>query len=218
MAELKKICPKCGMFFTKPQNISTVQWEKRIYCSNRCSAMKDRIDDKQICEMYIAKRLSSTEIGQIAGLSGAHVLRILKNNAVSIRPASENKTIALNRPATKEKTRKSSTGRKQREESKDKLRKRIGPLNHNWRAGLSVTVGGYIQFTNSRANGVHANRYLHDIIAEYKYGRPLRRGEHVHHIDSNKMNNDPSNLIIMAASDHSKIHTEDRENGKFKRM
>lgn len=145
MTETKKICPRCGMFFEKPKNISMVQWGKRIHCSHKCGATKNRIGDQQICEMYLTERLSSTEIGHIVGLSGTQVLRILKCNGASIRPASENKTIALNRPATKEKTRKSSTGRKQREESKDKLRKRIGPLNHNWRAGLCITVGGYLQ-------------------------------------------------------------------------
>ncbi|MCX8649972.1 HNH endonuclease [Gilliamella sp. B2776] len=44
--------------------------------------------------------------------------------------------------------------------------------------------------------------------------RKLIKGEHVHHIDGNKLNNNPNNLIILSASEHAKIHTGDRQNGK----
>ena len=45
-----------------------------------------------------------------------------------------------------------------------------------------------------------------------------KKGEHVHHLDGNKKNNDPDNLVILSARDHALIHTEDRERGKFKSM
>lgn len=46
----------------------------------------------------------------------------------------------------------------------------------------------------------------HRYIAELKIGRKLKRTEIVHHIDGNKTNNDPNNLEIMTAREHSSLH------------
>ena len=49
-------------------------------------------------------------------------------------------------------------------------------------------------------------RHEHRVVAEEMLGRPLERGEIVHHIDGNKHNNDPSNLQVMTQADHLRIH------------
>ena len=43
-------------------------------------------------------------------------------------------------------------------------------------------------------------RHEHRVVAEKMLGRPLRKGEIVHHQDHNKHNNDPSNLEVMTQS------------------
>lgn len=49
---------------------------------------------------------------------------------------------------------------------------------------------------------------LHILVAEEKLGRKLKPGETVHHVDENKMNNDPDNLIVFATlGDHSAFHS-----------
>ena len=49
--------------------------------------------------------------------------------------------------------------------------------------------------------------YLHIIVAEEKLGRNLLPEEVVHHKDLNKLNNDPSNIMVFATnSDHSSFH------------
>lgn len=49
--------------------------------------------------------------------------------------------------------------------------------------------------------------YLHRIVAEKLIGRELKRGEQVHHIDKNKKNNDPSNLMVfVSAAAHTCFH------------
>lgn len=52
-------------------------------------------------------------------------------------------------------------------------------------------------------------RHEHRRVAEQKLGRPLRPGEVVHHIDGDKHNNDPSNLMIFSSqADHARWHEE----------
>lgn len=50
------------------------------------------------------------------------------------------------------------------------------------------------------------NRHEHRVVAEEMLGRPLVRGEIVHHIDGNKHNNAPSNLQVMTQADHLRLH------------
>lgn len=53
------------------------------------------------------------------------------------------------------------------------------------------TINGY------RAAGTKwADGYAHIAIAEAALGKSLRSSAPVHHVDGNKLNNDPSNLVI----------------------
>ena len=50
--------------------------------------------------------------------------------------------------------------------------------------------------------------FTHVLVAEEKLGRYLKPEEAVHHIDENKRNNDPNNIMIFATrGDHSAFHT-----------
>lgn len=56
---------------------------------------------------------------------------------------------------------------------------------------------------------VRGGRHEHRVVAEQKIGRPLKPGEVVHHIDGNKMNNSPENLMVLAnTAEHNKLHPE----------
>ena len=47
----------------------------------------------------------------------------------------------------------------------------------------------------------------HIVVAEQKLGRMLNPGETVHHIDGNKLNNSPDNLMVFATNgDHTSFH------------
>lgn len=61
----------------------------------------------------------------------------------------------------------------------------------------SGACNGYV-----KVNGIHEHRR----IAEKKIGRPLEPDEIVHHMDGNKRNNKPENLIVMTQSEHIREH------------
>ena len=51
-------------------------------------------------------------------------------------------------------------------------------------------------------------RHEHVVVAERILGRKLRPDEVVHHIDRNKRNNDPSNLVVLTREEHGRLHQE----------
>jgi len=57
----------------------------------------------------------------------------------------------------------------------------------------------------------------HRYVMEQHLGRKLEKSEVVHHVDGNKFNNDISNLKLLTASEHAKLHTSKREKDAFGR-
>jgi hypothetical protein len=52
-------------------------------------------------------------------------------------------------------------------------------------------------------------RHTHRVVMEKMVGRPLAKGEVVHHIDGNPRNNDPENLMLFKSqSEHLQWHLE----------
>lgn len=48
--------------------------------------------------------------------------------------------------------------------------------------------------------------YEHRVVAEDMLGRPLYDDEEVHHLDEDKLNNHPENLLVLPSSQHMKLH------------
>ena len=72
----------------------------------------------------------------------------------------------------------------------------------NWRGGVSLMRNGYLQI---RVDGRRV--YLHRLIAEQKEGRLLTPKEQVHHIDHDKLNNSPDNLVVLTPEQHARYHS-----------
>lgn len=79
-------------------------------------------------------------------------------------------------------------------------------------SGLLILImnNGYIEVycpDNPRANKKTGFIYEHILVAEEKLGRYLKHSEQVHHIDKDRTNNNPDNLIIFrTCSDHARFH------------
>ena len=71
-----------------------------------------------------------------------------------------------------------------------------------------TTKEGYIQIYDPTSSQARENGFApkHRVQAEKKIGRPLKKGEVVHHIDGNKKNNRKSNLQVMPREEHNILH------------
>lgn len=70
--------------------------------------------------------------------------------------------------------------------------------------GLRVTSQGYAEFTRGENKG----RFVHRVVAENLLGRRLLPGEVVHHLDGNKLNNAPENLLVLSNREHNSLHAQ----------
>lgn len=61
-------------------------------------------------------------------------------------------------------------------------------------------------------------RHEHRVMAEQKLGRPLRRGEVVHHIDGDKRNNAPDNLEVITQSEHINAHRKEMQAAQRRKL
>lgn len=65
---------------------------------------------------------------------------------------------------------------------------------------------GYRTYTDADGNV----RFTHRRVAEKKVGGRLRRGVHVHHVNGNKTDNRPNNLVVLEPAIHARVHAVER--------
>ena len=113
------------------------------------------------------------------------------------------------------KGRKTRAGVPQSDEGKRKAsetkRKKADETARGWR----ITSHGYVAFT--RRGDPNYGRMLHVVRMEEAIGRSIKRGECVHHIDGNKLNNDISNLQLMSHAEHARLHRRQEAENELRR-
>ena len=84
-----------------------------------------------------------------------------------------------------------------------------GECNPRWNKGRTINGNGYVMISapdHPRADK-YGYVYEHILVLEKVMGRPILRTEAIHHLDGNKSNNDPKNLVLFATMGmHTKFH------------
>lgn|SRR3990167_1358778 len=90
-----------------------------------------------------------------------------------------------------------------------------GAKNGMWRGGKTLASNGYmlvrVGMDHPMAD-VRGYAYEHRIVASEKLGRLLEKREHVHHVNGNKTDNRPDNLLVTSGiAEHFSLHRKRKD-------
>lgn len=91
---------------------------------------------------------------------------------------------------------------------------RKGKDNPNWRGGRITSSHGYVLIRVGKEHhlaDIRGYAYEHRLVAERKLGRRLKQGELVHHLNDDRMDNQPENLSIVDGNAEHYVHYRNRQ-------
>ena len=80
-----------------------------------------------------------------------------------------------------------------------------------FRGKIAIKRGYYFVYFPEHPNTKTGRVKLSILVAEKYLKRFLKKGEHIHHINGNKLDDRPENLYVTSASEHAVIHGNDVE-------
>jgi hypothetical protein len=109
----------------------------------------------------------------------------------------------------KSQTKKGNTGQTTCRSCIMKKQERLtGNQSRRWSGGEKVNKSGRVSVYHSSSDG--KTKYVHRAVKVFEshYGRPVNKGELVHHIDGDPSNDAPENLTVLGVSKHHVAHRE----------
>lgn len=85
------------------------------------------------------------------------------------------------------------------------------PIENEW-GRFIINSGGYYQ--NTSYDSPYYGKYLHRLIWSKNHG-VIPDGCDIHHVDEDKTNNDPQNLVLIERSFHRHLHTVGEKNPMY---
>ena len=104
---------------------------------------------------------------------------------------------------------KNMLGKKHSKETKLKISQaNSGPRSSQWNGGRKVVPSGHILIKDRNHPNANSSGYVseHVKVATKAMGRPMKKGEVVHHINCNPQDNRNRNLLVCDRSYHSSLH------------
>jgi len=83
-----------------------------------------------------------------------------------------------------------------------------GEGHSQWKGGRGIKSGYWTVYNPNHPRALNIGRvWEHLLVAEKKLGRYITKSEPIHHIDFDRLNNDPDNLYVCRdTQEHMKIH------------
>ena len=156
--------------------------------------MKTDLNVEELAEQY-RNGLSIPEIAAIHHAAKSTVRLRLIRHGVALRSAAEGTRMSAWKISN------SLLGVKHGPMS-DSTKQKLRVARLGTGCGFSIKRTGYVQITT----GPNKGRGQHVVIMEKIIGRRLTKDEVVHHIDGDKQNNSPRNLMLMTRAGHTKFH------------
>jgi len=155
------------------------------------------MDDSNLIDLYINKKLSSKEISKIYNISYSAVrkkliiLGIMRSRVEAMEIARPKFGLHLK-------------GKKRifSEKWKENIRKSAIERGKRSAIGKSLKPYGYFEITRGENKG----KSEHIVIMKQSIGRKILKNEVVHHINENRSDNRIENLMLMTISDHLRFH------------
>ena len=85
----------------------------------------------------------------------------------------------------------------------------------NWKGGIFINHDGYRMIWSPYHPNATSNGYVfeHRLVMEKMLGRFLKSSEVIHHINFNKLDNNPKNLKLMENNKHLELHRKIKGDG-----
>ena len=142
-----------------------------------------QLDIDEVKRLYYDENMSQSEVAEALGVSQKVIHNYMKRHGLQARVAAKRNQMREN--------------------------------NSSWKGGKRINEQGYIEIYQPDNPHARHNGYVreHILVAEQMLGRSLlyygrydSRNEEVHHINGNKQDNNPDNLLVVTALEHRRIH------------